>query len=309
MLISTKSSLFQTPPSIGKPPETLLENLDIRRIQKGIKRNIIALSNGSIIIHEGDSQKTLQTGIKERIDSILIIQEDPLVLLIGCTPPNLYKLVEETGETKPVHSFQNLAVRDQWYTPWGGPPAVRSMDITRDGWVYADIHVGSIMRSPDKGETWEPVNPTLHKDVHQVITSPSKPERVIANTYLSIYVSDDRGQTWSHRSNALNQRYGRGVAVHPTSPDIFLCGVSDGPSGSNVHGQLYRTENAGEKWIHIKEGFPESTSKNIDTFHLQFEGDFAFASDENKLYCSKDKGQTWSLYWTALNEIVVLSTS
>jgi alkylated DNA repair dioxygenase AlkB len=309
MLISTTSSLFLAPPDVSKPPKTLIENLDIRRVQKGDKRNLIALSDGSIIIQERDSQKTLQTGIVDRIDSILIVEEDPLVLLIGCTPPNLYKLVEETGETRPVHSFQKLSVRDQWYTPWGGPPAVRSMDITNDGWVYADIHVGSIMRSPDKGETWEPVNPTLHKDVHQVITCPSKPERVIANTYLSVYVSDDGGGTWSHRSDELNQRYGRGVAVHPTNPDIILCGVSDGPSGSNVHGQLFRTENAGKKWKHIKQGFPESTLKNIDTFHIQFIDDHAFVSDENRLYHSKDVGQTWAIYWTAPGEIAVISTN
>jgi photosystem II stability/assembly factor-like uncharacterized protein len=182
------------------------------------------------------------------------------------------------------------------------------MDITSDGWVYADIHVGSIMRSADKGETWDPVNPTLHEDVHQVITCRSNPERVLANTYLSVYVSDDRGQTWSHRSDALNQRYGRGIAVHPNNPDLILCGVSDGPTGRNVHGQLYRTENAGEKWTNIKHGFPESTSKNIDTFHIRFEGDHAFVSDKNKLYHSKDKGKTWRLYWKAPEEINVLSS-
>jgi photosystem II stability/assembly factor-like uncharacterized protein len=97
--------------------------------------------------------------------------------------------------------------------------------------------------------------------------------------------------------------------VHPTNPDILLCGVSDGPSGSNVHGQLYRTNNAGKKWVHVTEGFPESTLKNIDTFHILFQGDHAFVSDENKLYYSKDKGQTWSPYWTAPNEIIVLSTN
>ena len=26
-------------------------------------------------------------------------------------------------------------------------------------WIYADVHVGSIMRSPDHGTTWEPVTP------------------------------------------------------------------------------------------------------------------------------------------------------
>jgi hypothetical protein len=63
----------------------------------------------------------------------MIIDEDPLKLLIGCTPPNLYKLVAGKDPAKLIPSFQNLEVRDQWYTPWGGPAAVRSMDNTKDG--------------------------------------------------------------------------------------------------------------------------------------------------------------------------------
>lgn len=182
------------------------------------------------------------------------------------------------------------------------------MDKTKDGWVYADIHVGSIMRSPDQGDSWEPVEPTLHKDVHEVATSPSDPERVYANTYLSVYVSDDRGEVWSHRSGALRERYGRGVAVHPREPDVLLCGVSDGPSGGNVHGQLFWTEDAGDNWVHVVDGFPESTRKNIDTFHIRFTGDFAWVSDENNLYHSRDKGRTFELFWKASEEITAISS-
>ena len=39
-------------------------------------------------------------------------------------------------------------MRQSWYTPWAVRPAVRSLAHSGD-WVFADIHVGSIMRSPD----------------------------------------------------------------------------------------------------------------------------------------------------------------
>ncbi len=308
MLVSTETSVYAVPPDGSAHPEQLLTGLEIRRVLMGEKRNIVALSDGAVNIKQEGVDKVIQSGITDRIDSLLVLKEDPLALLVGCTPPNLYKVLEGEGEAKPIPSFQSLEVRDEWFTPWGGPPAVRSMDKTGDGWVYADIHVGSIMRSPDWGETWEPVKPTLHRDVHEVITSPCNPERVYANTYLSVYVSDDRGETWSHRSGALRERYGRGIAVHPTKPDVLLCGVSDGPSGSNVHGQLYWTEDAGRNWVHVTDGFPESTKKNIDTFHIQFTGDHAWVSDENRLYHSKDRGVTLELFWTAPEEITVLST-
>ncbi|MFC1804069.1 WD40/YVTN/BNR-like repeat-containing protein [Thermoproteota archaeon] len=309
MLLSTKTSLYHLYEDGSKAPESIYTSSDLRRVQEGDKRNVIALGDGRIIVQGSGEQKILDSGIKERIDSILVVKEDPLILLIGCTPPNLYRLVDNENNAQLISTFQELSVRDQWYTPWGGPAAVRSMDKTKDGWVYANIHVGSIMRSPDQGESWEPVEPTLHKDVHEVAASPINPERVYANTYLSVYVSDDRGETWSHRSGALRGRYGRGIAVHPTEPDVLLCGVSDGPSGGNVNGQLYWSENAGRNWVHVVDGFPDSTRRNIDTFHIKFAGGFAWVSDDNTLYLSLDKGRSFELFWYAPEEITVISAT
>ena len=70
-----------------------------------------------------------------------------------------YRLVGEEGPAERVVAFDELACREEWYTPWGGPPAVRTFAKTQDGFCYADIHVGSIMRSPDEGISWEPVTP------------------------------------------------------------------------------------------------------------------------------------------------------
>jgi photosystem II stability/assembly factor-like uncharacterized protein len=182
------------------------------------------------------------------------------------------------------------------------------MAKTGDGWVYADIHVGSIMRSRDNGGSWEPVTPELHRDVHEVNTSRSDPERVFANTYNSVFVSYDRGESWVHRNGVLNSRYGRGIAVHPSDPDMVLCGVSDGPHGDDVHGQLYWTDDAGEEWVHVEEGFPNSTRKNIDTFHIAFFGkNTAWVTDENKLYLSEDSGRSFELLWEAPEEILMIS--
>ena len=100
----------------------------------------------------------------------------------------------------------------------------------------------------------------------------------------------------------------RGIAVHPTDPEVILCGVSDGPHGDNVHGQLYWTDNAGEKWEHVKEGFPDATKKNIDTFHIAFYGENkSWVTDENTLYLSEDKGRTFETFWEAPEEILMIS--
>jgi hypothetical protein len=308
MLIATRREVY-TIMSDGTElePHTLMTGVDVRRVAEGEMIGVVAMGDGGVLFLKDSDMWTVETGIPDRIDSLCINSENPLDLLIGTTPPYLYRL-EEEGPAERVKAFDELSVRDKWYTPWGGPAAVRSLAKTGDGWVYADIHVGSIMRSPDMGESWKPVTPSLHVDVHEVNTSPASNDRVYANTYLSVYVSDDRGRSWEHRSNVLNDRYGRGIAVHPGDPDTVLCGVSDGPSGADVHGQLHLTQDAGLNWAHVTDGFPESTRKNIDTFHIAFHGnETAWVCDEETLYLSRDKGKSWTPHWKAPEEILMIS--
>lgn len=312
MIAATNKAVFSLQnDGSEKKPNLLLDGLEIRRVAEGEQLIVVALEGGDLIVLDRaqNEKRTLETGISDRIDSLCIVNEKPLDVLVGSTPPYLYRMSED-GPAERIRTFDELDVRSQWYTPWGGPAAVRSMAIFNDGWVYADIHVGSIMRSPDFGKTWEPVTPTLHKDVHEVATTPASSKQVYANTFLSVYISYDRGRSWQHRSKNLNDRYGRGIAVNPEDPDIILCGVSDGPTGANVHGQLYLTEEAGLSWNHITKGFPYSTRKNIDTFHIAFsQKDIAWVTDEQNLYLSRDSGRTWNPYWAAPDGILMLSCS
>jgi len=308
MIIATKTSVYGLEnDGSEKRPTLLFDDLEVRRVAEGDNRNVIALADSSIILQDGAENRRVDTGIQDRLDSLCIINERPLDLLIGTTPPYIYRMDEE-GPAERIETFDDLEVRSRWYTPWGGPAAVRSMASTQDGWVYADIHVGSIMRSPDRGKTWEPVTPTLHVDVHEVSTTPAANRRVYANTYRSVYISDDRGDSWEHRSKNLNNKYGRGIAVHPEDLDTILCGVSDGPRGDDVHGQLFYTEDVGRNWTHVSTGFPESTKKNIDTSHIAYaDNDIAWVTDEEILYKSRDRGKTWETFWRAPEEILMIS--
>ena len=263
MLIATSRSVHTL--SKGDPaPVKILDN-DATALAKGNIYSVIALKNGDLSIHTKTDAQTIATGIEQDIECLLIIDEEPLRLLIGTGESHIYRY--EDGKTEIVESFDQMPIREKWYTPWGGPPDVRSFAKTTNGWVYADIHVGSIMCSPDQGITWEPVTPDLHEDVHQVITSPQQNERVYANTARAVYISDDRGKSWSHRSDGFPHSYGRAIAVHPDDPDCLLATVSKGPHG-DAEGQLYRSDDAGQTWEHVTNGFPESVSHNIDTFHI-----------------------------------------
>ena len=246
-----------------------------------------------------DNHQQFEFEVEYSIACVLILSEDPLRLLIGTQEAHLYDFTEQSPKARRVGAFDQLPCRTEWHTPWGGPPAVRSLAASSDGQtVYADIHVGSIMRSKDASRTWETVTPDLNEDVHQVATCPAAPARVYANTANAVYVSDDCGRSWAHRNNGLNARYGRAIAVHQDDSDCVLASVSDGPHGGN--GQLYRSDDAGIHWTHVTKGFPQSCERNIDTFHIAFDrSGTAWAAVDQTLFCSSDRGQNWTVAWTS----------
>ena len=305
MLIATRRNVFALNGD-GDIPHSLLESSQPEHIAEGSSISLVALKSGEVAVLSQEGSHTISTGIGEPIECLLILNEDPIHFLVGVESPGIYAVKE--GTTERLESFDSLECRDSWHTPWGGPASLRSLARTRDGWLYADIHVGSIMRSPDLGSTWEPVTPELHEDVHQVTTSPRNDERVYANTARAVYLSDDRGVTWQHRSEGFPYLYGRAIAVHPGDPDCILATVSRGPIGE-VWGRLYQSENAGRSWTHVTKGFPETTPSNIDTFHIAFTPDGrGWSVVESTLYASQDRGITWQATWKAPSKIEMIAT-
>ena len=199
--------------------------------------------------------------------------------LIGCSEARLFAW--DGHGLAPVASFDEAPDRSKWYTPWGGPPDVRSM-ASIGGRVYLNIHVGGILAGED--ESWT-ATIDMDSDVHQVATSAS---RVLAATAYGVAVSDDDGRTWSTDSDPFHATYQRAVAV---CDGATLVSASIGPRGGQ--GAIYQGQPGGD-WHKCTVGLPEWLPGNIDTFWLAARADdAAFGTVEGDVYASDDSGETW----------------
>jgi hypothetical protein len=150
-------------------------------------------------------------------------------LFIGTAGARLLRLDDDHFDE--VDGFREVPGREDWHTPWGGPPDTRSLAAAADGTLYANVHVGGIPRSTDAGETWQPTI-DVDADVHQVF---AVADLVLAATAGGLAVSGDRGSTWQWRDEGLHAEYARAVAV---ADDTVLVSTSQGPFGGRA--AIYR---------------------------------------------------------------------
>jgi hypothetical protein len=219
-------------------------------------------------------------------------------VFVGTEEAHLLRLGDD-GVLAPVEAFETIEGRETWFTPWGGPPAVRSIaqDLSRR--LHANVHVGGIPRSVDAGASWEPTI-DIDADIHQVVAHPSEPDVVLAAGAVGLAVSVDGGASWRIEREGLHATYARAVAV---AGDHVLLTVSNGPRGGRA--AIYRTTlEPGSAFERCTVGLPEWFDHNIDSGWLDARGgEVAFGTGDGEVYRSDDAGERWTRAATGLPSI------
>lgn len=207
--------------------------------------------------------------------------------LVGTSEAHLVRVAD--GKSERVRSFDSVKTRDDWYTPWGGPPDVRSMSAGPDRVAYANVHVGGILRS-DHGAKWAPTTMDIDADVHQVLAHPEQPRLVFAATAIGLAESSDGGETWGFSEEGMHAAYCRAVAI---AGDTLLISASRSHTGRDS--ALYRRALKGGTFERVTKGVPEWFSDNVDTFCLGARGDDAvLGTTDGRVFTSTDAGRAWT---------------
>ncbi len=126
--------------------------------------------------------------------------------------------------------------------------------------VYAGTEGSGVLRSDDRGRTWQPAG-MEGQIVKSIAVSPAQPGLIFAGTKPPmIYVSRDGGQQWTALESFRKMRrlwwfspaekpftaYVQGIAPSPTNPDVILVGVE--------FGSVVRSADGGKTWQDHRKG-------------------------------------------------------
>jgi hypothetical protein len=220
--------------------------------------------------------------------------------LVGTSEAHLL-LVDAHGAAL-VEGFETVEGRGDWFTPWGGPPDVRSLSEA-GGRTHVNVHVGGIVRSTDR-RTWQPTI-DIHSDVHEVLAVEGS-DLVLAATAWGLAESEDAGESWGFEQEGLHATYCRAVAA---CDGIVLMSASLGPRGGRA--AVYRRPASGSPFEKCEHGLPEWFTDNIDTGCLAAASSYAvFGTRDGDVFVSENAGDTWAQASSGLspvNQVLVLA--
>lgn len=259
----------------------------------GPMRHVVATDEGSVALAAGGTLWSIdEDGAAEfdelGIDSPTCLLLDGDAIWIGTQTARLFTV--SGPEVSVVTAFEEVQGRDAWYTPWGAPASIASMDIDDEGVIYVGVHVGGIVISRDGGTTWVPTTFDLDWDVHQVCTVPDLAQTVVAACGTGVAVSTDQGETWDVVTSGLHAKYCRAVAL---AGETLVVSASQGPDGEQS--TLYRMAIDGDRFTPCENGLPAWFSGNIDTHCLAgWDETVVCGTPDGSIYVSENGGVKWA---------------
>ncbi len=161
-------------------------------------------------------------------------------------------------------AFLRVPGRERWSFP--APPHiphVRSIafDPLNSSVIYAGVEVGGVFRSPDGGESFEPLNDGIYADVHALAVDPATPRRLYATTGRGFYVSDNAGASWRRVTTGINRSYTVPLVVAGDARGAIYTAAAAGPppiwptGPRGADSALFRSLDHGETFEMLDHGF------------------------------------------------------
>lgn len=220
---------------------------------------------------------------------------------VGTEPSMLYRS-QDGGET--WHHFPDLLELPSKST-WSFPPRphthhVRAIqpDLHDANRIFAGIELGGVMKSEDRGESWEDRKEGSHHDSHSIKAHPLVEGRIYEAAGEGFAESKDSGNTWIPYNEGLGKyTYMVDVAADSKDADTVIASVAEGPYSAynpeNAHTYLAR-RTGGNAWEFAEEGLPSPEGSTVFSLLSDQTKPHTFYAVNNKgIYVSQDAGNSF----------------
>ena len=240
--------------------------------------------------------------------SVLAHPSEPETVYVGSEPAALFRSDDGGTSWGECQGFRAVPEASQWgfHAPTRDSH-VRDLRVSPGdpAHLYAGIEVGGMVRSEDGGNSWQQL-PGLDDDIHCVNISGDRPQRVYVATASAPFRTDDGGDHWELINSGLERRYTLHVSAAPGDADLVLVTVSE--NARRKAPQFYRSTDGGRSWQLVEGlGHGENPEDMVVAFEWDLKSpDHVYAgTDGGKLFCSRDRGESWEQLPVSLPSVAV----
>jgi photosystem II stability/assembly factor-like uncharacterized protein len=232
----------------------------------------------------------------EQIFSLAVSPADGAVYA-GTEPSALYRSDDGGATWSELPGLLELPSQPTWSfppRPWTSHVRWIAPSPHEAGTVLAGIELGGLMRSTDRGETWQDHRPGAQRDVHSLAWHPRTPGRAYEAGGGGAAWSEDGGDTWQPADEGRDRHYAWSVAVDPDDPELWYVSASSGPYAAHGRGDpqanIYRRSNGG--WDVLTGGLPDPLP-SMPYALLAARGRLVAGFASGELWESRDQGENW----------------
>jgi photosystem II stability/assembly factor-like uncharacterized protein len=280
------------------------------------------------VTHDGlyrtdDGGKLWRKVLAGDIRSVAIDPSDERVIYAGVEPVGLFRSEDGGERWQEITSLQTLPreVKKNWWFPQ--PPHqghIRNIFIRSDDpkTIYLCIEHGGIVRSFDRGQTWEDVSKGIdYLDIHVIANLPRSRQRYFVATARGFFASHDPAQGWVRAENGLTRDYFHDFLFLGSNREndmpIMLLATGDKSPGfwrrenRGARAALFKSMDGAQSWRRVTQGLADDLDSMIWALvHHPTDSRALFAGFGNvvrghasgtggagDLMVSRDRGDSW----------------
>lgn len=157
--------------------------------------------------------------------------DSPGEIFAGTSHARLFRSTSAGRSFRECGGFLKVPGRERWsFPPPPHIPHVRSIcfDPGNPSTMYVGVEEGGVIRSRDRGESFELLNHGIYTDIHTLAVDPDNSHRIYATTGRGFYRSEDEGASWHFADRGLSRSYTVPLLASAT-PAVLYTAAASGP--------------------------------------------------------------------------------